>query len=487
MTMPNRYTFPVHLATARGPQFWRSFEELANTADFQAWLHREFPQQASEWHDPVSRRQFFQLMGASLALAGLGACTRQPDEHIVPYVREPEAMVPGKPLFFATALSLSGSASGVLVESHMGRPTKIEGNPQHPASLGATDVFAQAAVLSLYDPDRAQAVSNAGRISTWSAFLTAISTALETQRLKKGAGLRVLSETVTSSTLAHQMETLRTVFPLATWHQYEPVTRDAVRAGTRLAFGEPLNPVYDLEAAKVILCLDADLLATGPGSVRYARAFTAQRALQGEHRGMNRLYVVEGTPSLTGTMADHRLPLRSSTIAGFASAVARELGVLAEGAGQSEDRALQQWVRAVASDLRQHRGASLVVAGDQQPPPVHALAHAMNHALGSVGRTVTYTAPVEAQPVDHLESLGSLVRDMNAGKVEMLVILGGNPVYTAPADVRFADHLGKVALRLHLGLYEDETSARCHWHIPQAHDLESWSDARAYDGTVSLL
>ncbi len=495
MKPPDRKTIPVdleairaRLQAERGQQYWRSLEEVAATEEFAAFLAHEFPHQAAAWHDPVSRRRFLQLMGASLALAGLSACARQPEEHIVPYVRPPEEIVPGKPLFFATALPLGGIANGVLAESHMGRPTKIEGNPEHPASLGATDVFAQAAVLSLYDPDRSQVVSHAGRISTWSAFLTAISAPLETQRLKKGAGLRVLTETVTSPTLASQLDTLRTTFPLAGWHQYEPVTCDTARSGARLAFGEPVNTLYRFDKADVVLALEADFLSPGPGSLRYARDFTAKRQVRAGHTAMNRLYVIESTPSLTGAMADHRLPLRPSMMAAFAHAVARELGVFTEHEVPGETPApLAQWARVVARDLQQHRQTSLVMVGEQQPPGVHALAHAMNHALGNVGSTVLYTAPVEAQPGEHMESLDALVKDMEAGKVDMLVMLGGNPVYTAPADFHFPERLSTVNLRLHLGLYEDETSALCHWHIPEAHALEAWSDARAYDGTVTIM
>jgi MoCo/4Fe-4S cofactor protein with predicted Tat translocation signal len=495
MKPSQRHTIPLDLGAIRarlqaeqGQQYWRSLEEVAATREFEEFLYREFPHQAAEWHDPVSRRRFLQLMGASLALAGLSACSRQPEEKIMPYVRAPEEIVPGKPLFFATALPLGGIANGVLVESHMGRPTKIEGNPEHPASLGATDVFAQAAVLSLYDPERSQVVSNVGRISTWSAFLIAISAALETQRLKKGAGLRVLTETVTSLTLASQFETLRTMFPLAAWHQYEPVTHDTARAGAHLALGEGVNTIYRFDKADVILALEADFLSPGPGSLRYARDFAAKRQVRAGHTAMNRLYVIESTPSLTGAMADHRLPLRPSMIAAFASAVARELGVIAVHDMPGEMPEPQApWVRAVVRDLQQHRQASVVLVGEQQPPVIHALAHAMNYALGNVGNTVVYTAPVEAQPVDHLGSLDALVRDMEVGKVDMLVLLGGNPVYTAPADLHFAAQLSKVKLRVHLGLYEDETSALCHWHIPEAHTLEAWSDARAYDGTVSLM
>jgi molybdopterin-containing oxidoreductase family iron-sulfur binding subunit len=473
------------LTTAHGPAFWRSLEELAHSEAWQALVAHEFPHAVG--HDAVSRRRFLQLMGASLALAGLAGCTRQPEEKIVPYVRAPEEIVPGQPLFFATAMLLGGIATGVLVESHMGRPTKIEGNPQHPASLGATDALTQAAVLSLYDPDRSQAVSQAGRISTWSAFLTAISTALETQRVKRGAGLRLLTDATSSPTLAQQFDTLFTKFPLAVWHQYEPLTADAVPEGTRLAFGEALNPLYHVEHAEVIVALEADFLTSGPGCVRYARAFADKRQVSGASAGMNRLYVVESTPSLTGAMADHRLPLRARAIADLAYTLAAAVGAVSAPPTPSTPAWPSQWVEAIRHDLQQHRGASLIIAGIEQPPIVHALAHAMNFILGNVGRTVTYTSPVLVQPTNHLASLDMLVRDIAAGKVDMLVILGGNPVYTAPADWQFAAALDRVPLRIHLGLYDDETSALCHWHIPQAHFLESWSDARAYDGTVTIV
>ncbi len=252
MTMKPTSNMPLDLATIRarlaaahGRQYWRSLEELSDTEEFRELLQREFPRQASVWLDPpVSRRGFLQLMGASLALAGLSACTRQPTEKIVPYVKAPEGLIPGKPQFYATAVLLGGIAQGVLVESHMGRPTKIEGNPQHPASLGATDAFTQAAVLTLYDPDRAQVVTNAGRISTWDAFLAAVKTARDAQRLSQGAGLRVLTETVTSPTLASQLQALLVEFPAARWHQYEPAGREAVLDGARLAFGENVDTQY---------------------------------------------------------------------------------------------------------------------------------------------------------------------------------------------------------------------------------------------------
>ncbi len=474
----------ARLDALQGPEYWRSLEELAQTEDFQDFLHGEFPQQASVWMDPIGRRQFLQLMGASLALAGLGACTRQPDEKIVPYVKAPEQITPGKPLFFATAMTLGGIAYSLLVESHMGRPTKIEGNPNHPSSFGATTAFAQASVLTLYDPDRSKVVSDGRRISTWDAFLSTINTKLAAQGAKQGAGLRVLTETVTSPTLANQLKALLAKFPAAKWHQYEPVGRDPVRRGARLAFGEDVETHYRFDKADVILALDADFLSSGPGSLRYARDFAAKRQVQSSHVTMSRLYVVESTPSNTGAMADHRLPLRAGEIESFARTVAHGLGI--EAVGEAVPTT-SKWVDALVRDLQQHRGASIVVPGDHQPAIVHVLAHAMNHALGNVGSTVFYTDPVEANPVDQTESLRELVREMEAGQVDMLVIAGGNPVFTAPADLSFAAHLSKVRLRIHLSLYQDETSALCHWHLPEAHYLESWGDARAHDGTVTMI
>jgi MoCo/4Fe-4S cofactor protein with predicted Tat translocation signal len=475
----------ARLQTMRGEQFWRSLEELAETDHFREFLHREFPQQASEWLDPVSRRRFLQLMGGSLALAGLSACTRQPEEKIVPYVRAPEGSVPGKPLFFATAMPLGGFAHGVVVESHEGRPTKIDGNPKHPASLGATHAFTQASILTLYDPDRSQVLINAGRISTWGAFFAAVSPQLEAQRLRKGQGLRVLTETVTSPTLSHQLHGLLDVFPEAKWHQYEPVNRDSLHAGARRIFGENVTTQYRFDQAQLILALDADFLSSGPASVRYAHDFMTKRSVRDGQTTMNRLYVIESTPSLTGAMADHRLPMRSAEIIDLTSAVARQLGVLDERRPRPE--APGQWLNAILSDLQNHRGRSIVIAGEHQPPIVHALAHAINHALGNVGTTVFYTDPVEARPVDQMASLRELVADMEAGLVDLLVILGGNPVYNAPADYGFTEHLWKAKLRVHLGLHEDETAQLCHWHVPEAHYLEAWSDGRAFDGTITIL
>ena len=479
-------TIRESLASSRGQDYWRCLEELSDSEQFHEFLKQEFPQQAAGLLDGVGRRDFLKLMGASLALAGLNACGRAApvDKKIVPYVNQPEQIVPGRPLFFATAFPMSGVGTGILVESHEGRPTKIEGNPNHPASVGATDAFAQASILTLYDPDRSQVVSNAGRISTWNAFLTAINDDLEAERLSGGAGLRILTETVTSPTLANQFRQLLAKFPRAKWHQYEPVNRDNARAGARLAFGDNVNTVYRFNNADVILSMDADFLFTGPGSVRYARDFVGKRRVRQDKTEMNRLYMIEATPSVTGSMADHRLALRPSEMPNFAAAIAAKIGLSVQ---STTDAQHSQWIEALVRDLQKHRGGGIVVAGDQQPPVVHALAHAMNQALDNVGKTVIYTDPIEANPVDQSASLRELVRAMETGSAKVLVLLGGNPVFTAPVDLRFAEHLAKVPLRVHSSLYDDETSAYCHWHIPETHYLESWSDVRAYDGTVTIL
>ncbi|HMN29378.1 MAG TPA: TAT-variant-translocated molybdopterin oxidoreductase, partial [Caldilineaceae bacterium] len=280
----------ARLAGGQGRDFWRSLEELAETPAFSEFLQREFPRQASEWGPSFSRRQFLRLMGASLALGGLTACTSQPPEKIVPYVPPPEETIPGQPLFFATAMQLSGYSLGLLAQSQLNRPTKLEGNPDHSASLGATDAFAQASILTLYDPDRAQGVTSAGAESSWDAFRQALQAALADLRSSGGAGLRILTETVTSPTLAAQLAALLAAFPSALWHQYEPVNRDNVYGGAGLAFGEALEPVYQLERADVIVSLDADLFFSSPGRVRYARDFAGGRAAdKPAERNNNRL------------------------------------------------------------------------------------------------------------------------------------------------------------------------------------------------------
>jgi len=473
------------LTETKGPEYWRSLEELAGSPEFRDMLHREFPKGASEWLDSVSRRGFLQLMGASLAMAGMTGCTKLPLQEIVPYVRQPEQLIPGVAMYYATAFTLGGYANPLLVESHLGRPTKIEGNNLHPASLGGTDVFAQASILGMYDPDRSQAITHLGDVDSWAAFAKEIKGALAAQKTLGGAGIRILTRTISSPTLRDQMHAFLAMYPKAKWHVYEPANRDNALEGAKLAYGEALETQYRLENAAVIVSLDADFLYAGfPGNVRYIRDFAKKRNPDSE---MSRLYVVESNPSSTGAKADHHLPLRAVEIEHFAKALASAIGVNGGGAMDSGDTA--KFINALAGDLQKHKGASVIIAGDHQPPGVHALAHAMNAALGNVGRTVVYTDPVDANPVNQTESLRDLVSDMRAGNVDLLVIMGGNPVYDAPADLGFGDCLknSKVGLRIYHGLYENETAELCHWNVNEAHYLEAWSDGRAYDGTVSLV
>lgn len=475
------------LANTTGTRYWQSLEELAETEEFQKFLESEFPYGASpNMENPVSRRRFLQLMGASLAMAGLTSCSvgpLQPEERIVPYVVPPPEMTPGLPLFFASAITIAGFGRGVVVESHEGRPTKIEGNSRHPDSLGATDVRTQASILTMYDPERSQLVLNAGTASTWQDCINAIAPTAN------GDGFRILTETVTSPTLADQIQTFLEQFPGAKWYQYEPVNRSNVINGARLAFGDIVATSYQFDKADVVLALDADFMTEGPGSVRYARDAASKRKVRSEdpvlrNLEMSRLYVVESSPSSTGVLADHRLPLRSDRMEDFARAVANGLG-LSVGSGDAIAEAT--WIDALVEDLQAHAGASIVIAGDNQPPVVHTLVHAINDVLGNVGHTVFYTDPVEAEPVDQLEAIKELTSEMQSGKVKTLVILGGNPVYTAPAELLFADNLANVGVSVHLSLFVDETSDLCTWHIPTAHFLESWGDVRAFDGTVSIV
>jgi molybdopterin-containing oxidoreductase family iron-sulfur binding subunit len=485
----------ARLASASGPEYWRSLEELAGTETFQHYLHREFPENATEMADPESRRHFLKLMGASLALAGVSGCAIRTPEKIAPWVKSPEQIVPGRPQFFATTMNMGGLATGLIVESHAGRPTKVDGNPDHPASLGSTDIFAQAATLCLYDPDRSQVVLQADADGdgtyadfTYDDFLAALTTEMNRLNAKKGAGLRILTETIGSPSLAGQIQEILTKLPEAKWHRYEPVGKDSAKAGSKLAFGEVLDPVYHFDKADVILSLDAEFLACGsPGRTADERAYAAKRAPK--EGSMNRLYAAEVAYTNTGAAADHRLALKPSLFVDLALAVAKEVGV--EGASPDAkvlSEAQAQWAAAVGKDLKKAGKKALVVVGDAQPAYVHAVGIAINQALGAIGAegTVSYIESIEVNPVDHNASLVELVKEMEEGKVETLLILGGNPAYTAPVDLKFAQAVKKVALSIRLGQHVDETSEVCTWHVPEAHFLESWGDGRAFDGTASI-
>src|ERR1700687_4542706 len=309
------------LTETKGPEYWRSLEELAGSPEFQDMLHREFPKGVWGWVHPVPRRGFLRLMGASLAMAGMTGCTKLPLQEIVPYVRQPEQLIPGIAMYYATAFTLSGYANPLLVESHLGRPTKIEGNNLHPASLGGTDIFAQASILGMYDPDRSQAITHLGDVEPWAEFVKEIRGPLAVQKALSGAGIRILTQTVSSPTLKDQMRAFLAMYPQAKWHVYEPVNRDHALEGAKLAFGEAVETRYDLSKADVIVSLDADFLSAGfPGNTRYIRDFAKRRDPDGK---MNRLYVVESTPSSTGAKADHRLSLTATEIDRFVREMSR--------------------------------------------------------------------------------------------------------------------------------------------------------------------
>ena len=476
------------LEKAQGRRYWRSLEELAGTPEFQRALEREFSVGATEWPEDLSRRGFLKMAAACMALAGLTACTRQPTREIFPYVTQPAELVLGEPLFYATSMLLGGFATGALAKNREGHPIKVDGNPDHPSSLGGSSIWLQSAILDLYDPDRSQSVLHNGELSTWGLVLDELNSVVSEEQGRNGSGLRFLTETVTSPTLAAQLEDLLGRFPQAKWHQYEPVSRDHAREGARLAFGELIEAQYRLEAASVIVSLDSDFLSIHPERLRYTRQFAEGRRISTGKREMNRLYVVESSPTITGSMAEHRLALGSSKIEGVALALCQKLGLSSGQAAtpQLPDAAMQ-WIDLLARDLSEHRGASVLMAGESQPAVVHALAHAINEHLENVGETVVYTGSAEIAPIEQVRSLAELAQDMQAGRVETLFILGGNPAYTAPSDLRFFELLGQVKRSVHLGMELDETAALSTWHVPAAHFLESWGDARSFDGTISLL
>ncbi len=465
-------------------KLWRSMSELSESPEFKELLDREFPKAASEWTDEVSRRNFMKIMGASLALAGVAACTRRPEEIIVPYVVPPEQVVPGRPLFFASTYTMEGLGRGIIVESHEGRPTKIEGNPDHPASLGAASTHMQASILSMYDPDRSQGLLRTGDNSTWDRFVAEVMPRIDALRATKGEGLRLLLTPSASPTLQRQLKLLASQFPSAKVHAYDPAGHAPGSAGAQAAFGQDVNTVYQLDQAKVVVSLDSNFFVDNAGSLTYAKQFINGRRVREDNHDaakMNRLYVVESTPTITGAMADHRERVKPSQIEGFARALLAKVG----GTGGDATASNIAWIDALAADLTANKGAAVVIAGEYQSAAVHALVHAINTAIGAVGKTVYYTDPVYI--TSGTGTIEELVTDAKAGKVKLLFILGGNPVYDTPAALQFGASLEQVDFRIRVGSYNDETSFLCHWHIPESHFLETWSDARAFDGTASIV
>ena len=494
---------------------WRSLNELADTPEFRRLVEREFPSQASELKDSHSRRGFLQLMGASLSLAGMAGC-RWPKQNILPFAHRPEDRIPGVPKQYATAMELRGGAQGLLVTSYDGRPIKVEGNPSHPINAGKADLFAQASVLELYDPDRSREVihSTGGQRfgADWSAFEAFAGAHFSDLKARGGDGLCVLAQPGSSPSLAEMRARLLLGLAGARWFEWEPVSHDTERLGAVLALGRPYRTQASPAAAEVLVSLDSDFLFEHPASLRYAREFAAGR--KGENGRMNRLYVIESGYSITGAAADHRHALPSSgipVVAGILAARVFELlgsSLPADLAGMGDALASFQdhpytppFVAKIAADLVGHRGSGLLFAGPRQPAEVHAITHLLNAALGNTGRTVFYSATATGTAEGENErptgTIKDLIERMRSGSVDTLIVLGGNPAFDAPADLDFAGALAKVAHRIHLGLHRDETAQAVlgagrsasgeGWHLPRAHDLESWSDARSWDGTWSVV
>ncbi|WP_315926994.1 4Fe-4S dicluster domain-containing protein [Mesorhizobium sp. SP-1A] len=425
------------------------------------------------------RRTLLKLMGASLALGGLAACTKA--QEIVPYVSQPENVIPGRPLFYATTLSDDGYGIGAIVESHEGRPTKIEGNPDHPASRGATDAIMQAAAHSLFDPERSRTPLKNGEPAGYGDFLKDMAGLAATLAATQGKGAALLIEATTSPTVKAQLQALRTRFPALRIYRHDPLATTSGEDATHALFGKALMPVYHFDRADTILSLDADFLGEGPGRLAYARDFAARRRVRNIGDGMSRLYAVESTPTLTGAAADHHKAVRPSELDGVAAALDATFG----GTSPPSSPLDPSWLNAAVRDLKAGGRNALVVPGSQQSPFVHAAAFAANIRLGALGNTLHLIEPPHDLPVDG--DLPMLCQAIVSGETDRVIVLAANPLRTAPAGLDVHAAFTRLKFLVHWGLYQDETATLAHWHIPAAHDLESWSDLSAFNGTVSIV
>jgi molybdopterin-containing oxidoreductase family iron-sulfur binding subunit len=474
----------INPSSLTGKKYWRSLDDLADTPQFRQWAEREFQEGATEMLSGGSRRNLLKLMAAGFGLAGLTAC-RRPVEHILPHSKGVEGLIHGKPQHYATITTFGGVASGVIVEANEGRPTKVEGNPRHSQSLGATNAYQQALVLNLYDPDRAKQVTRKGAKSSWGEF--AAWWKEESAKLGDGAGLRILSERSSSPSLAAQKAEIAKKFPKAVWVEYDSVRHDEPVLGAQLAFGQPLQAHYAYDKADVVFALDNDFLGLDSLTVLPTKQFAARRRSESADTELNRLYVAESNFTATGAMADHRLRVKSGDAGALALALAKELNVsgaelkVLGAAGTDKGK---KFITALAKDLSAHKGKSIVVAGPRQPAAVHAVVALINQALGNSGATVVYTKPA-VEAVDTLAAVKQLGADLNSGAVKTLFVLGGNPVFTLPADIDLAGGMKKAAT-VALTADENETWAAAEWQLPEAHEFETWGDARALDGTASI-
>ena len=464
-------------------KYWRSVSDLKQDPELLKVVQPEFMPGVDEPPSGASRRHFLQLMGASIAFAGLSGC-RRPVEKTLPYSRKPEEIIPGIPLHYATAMPYRGNVLGLLVQSHEGRPTKVEGNPDHPVSMGASGLFEQASVLNLYDPDRSKALRKEGGDATWEEFLAFCQTFGRNAASRQVA---VLCEETSSPTLLALRQQLESKFPQLRWVTYTPEGDDQERMGMQMAYGRALRPWYNFDQAEVIVSFDADFLnPVNRNFVHNSRSFSNSRKLTSAQDDMSRLYVIESSYSVTGSSADNRLRLRSSDIAEFAAAVAVHLQVDGvEGVGArfvDHEYAVQ-----IARDLRRAGSSGVVLAGETQPAEVHALCAAINNALNNIGNTVVMLDTQEDVRAAQSDELRRLVSDMSSGSIDALLMIGVNPVYSRPGEIDFESALQRVETSIHVGSHFDETAALSTWHIPRSHYLEAWGDGRAYDGTLSVI
>jgi len=469
--------------------YWRSLEQLAESTDSGKQLAQRHSDNDPEANNIWTRRSFMTLMGASLALAGLSGC-RRPKQKIVPYVTQPEEVLIGAPQYYATTIPRGDSACGLIVESHEGRPTKVEGNPLHSSSLGATDFLIQASILSLYDPDRSKSVMHKGVEKDYDDFVSFWGTLSSEVESNGGTGLTVLAEPFSSPTLARLKTAFLKSFPKAGWVTYEPLSNEHIYSAVRNVSGRKLRPLYHFDKADIILSLDSDFLQTESENIAASRGFADGRRMTDKDADMNRLYVAENAFSITGSMADHRIRIRSGDIGRFTIALAAllkskglNLGTVPEIDASVFDN---KWLTVLAEDILKSKGRSLIVAGCRQPTWVHELVLVLNEALGNVGATIEFRDMPDSSTAGR-DELMNLSSEMMAGRINTLIMIGGNPIYNAPVDAGFKAALKKVEHSIHLSDYFDETSGQVEWHIPRSHFLESWGDARAVDGTLSVI
>ncbi|WP_428236184.1 TAT-variant-translocated molybdopterin oxidoreductase [Gracilimonas sp.] len=467
--------------------YWKSLNELANNKEYQKFAEREFPENATELSDGVSRRGFLRVMGASVALAGLAAC-RRPVQKILPYSKQPEDVVPGVPLYYATAMPVQGNLVGLIAENHEGRPTKLEGNDMHPASRGGTSIFNQAAILGLYDPDRSRSPLQNGEKATKADF----EAFANSHFANTGQRIAFISEANSSPTYNNIKEQALSKFNNATWVTYEPFGEDNVLEGNQIAFGGRLRTHYNFENADVIVSLNDDFMSsTHPNSVEYAKQVSSRRKVTDTEGEMNRIYSVEDSFSLTGSYADHRLRVKASQMEAFTYALAAALSTRVNGlsafSGYSNEFSDHKWITALADDLAANAGRSALTLGSQHKPEVHAAVAAINNALGNTGSTVHYLEVPHLDEQNSTEAFANVVSEMKAGNIDTVVMVGVNPVFTAPADLDFENALSNVETVVNLSDYVDETSLKSTWHVNRAHFLEAWGDGYSYGGARSVI